>query len=121
MANGLLTGKYDKNSTFEAGTDYRNSMLQFRKEAFERNRELLELLNKTAAEKNAMPAQISMAWMICKKSWIIPIPGTRKEERLAENAGASDVDLSADEVKALDAALDRVPMSDAFGGPRVKR
>ncbi|MCM1362097.1 MAG: aldo/keto reductase [Clostridiales bacterium] len=120
MANGFLTAKYDETSRFEKGTDYRNSMPQFQSDAIKKNQELLDLLRKTAAEKNATPAQISLAWMMCKKPYIIPIPGTRKLERLCENAGASDIRLSEQEVIELDAALDKLPMSDVFGGSKTR-
>lgn len=120
MANGFLTAKYDETSRFEKGTDYRNSMPQFQSDAIKKNQELLDLLRKTSAEKNATPAQISLAWMMCKKPYIIPIPGTRKLERLYENAGASDIRLSEQEVLALDAALDKMPMSDVFGGSKTR-
>lgn len=119
MANGLLTGKYGKNSKFEAGTDYRSVMPQFTAEAMEQNRALLTLLDQLAAKKNATPVQISMAWMLCKKSYIVPIPGTRKVERLRENAGAADVELSAADVRSIDNALDGMEMSAVFGGSRV--
>lgn len=69
-----------------------------------------------AAEKHATPAQISLAWMLCKRPWIVPIPGTRKEQRMKENAGAADVKLTPDEVRALDDALDHMEMSAVFGG-----
>ena len=118
LANGFLTGKYDKNSKFELGTDYRSMMPQFSAEGIDKNRELLELLNCVAKEKNATPVQISLAWMLCKKPWIVPIPGTRKEERMKENANATEIELSASEVMKLDQALDRIPMSDVFGGTR---
>lgn len=87
LANGFLSGKYDKNTRFEAGTDYRSVMPQFQPEGIDQNRALLDLLNKLAGEKNATPAQISLAWMLCKKPYIVPIPGTRKAARLQENAG----------------------------------
>ena len=119
MANGFLTGKYDKNSKFDAKLDYRSAMPQFRAEAMEKNQNLLELLQNTAKEKDAMPAQISMAWMICKKPWIVPIPGTRKLKRLEENAGAADIELTPEEVKTLDDALNHMEMSEVFGGTRV--
>lgn len=90
-------------------------MPQFTAEGMEKNRELLALLQKTAEEKKASPAQISLAWMICKKPWIVPIPGTRKLNRLEENAAAADIELSTAEVAALDAALERMEMSDVFG------
>ena len=66
------------------------------------------------------PAQISLAWMLCKHRWIVPIPGTRKEQRMKENAGAADVQLTPDEVRALDDALDHMEMSAVFGGIAVK-
>lgn len=119
MANGLLTGKYDQNSRFEAGTDYRGVMPQFAPEAFAKNRALLELIHNTAQKKNATPAQISLAWMLCKKPWIVPIPGSRKVERLKENAGAAEIELSAAEVAELDRTLDGMEMSQVFGGSQI--
>lgn len=116
MANGLLTDQYNKDFKFEAGTDYRSEMPQFKPEAYDTNQVLFELLRSTAAEKNATPAQISMAWMLCKKPWIIPIPGTRKMERMKENAGASEIILTAEEIKTLDEALEHMTMSAVFGG-----
>ena len=64
------------------------------------------------------PAQISLAWVLCKKPWIVPIPGTRKSDRLKENAGAVDALLSEEEVKQIDQALDAMPMSGVFGGTK---
>lgn len=119
LANGLLSGRYDKASRFEAGTDYRSVMPQFQPEGIDQNRALLDLLNRLAGEKNATPAQISLAWMLCKKPYIVPIPGTRKAERLQENAGAADIRLSAAEVQTIDIALSGMEMSQVFGGSRV--
>lgn len=116
MANGLLTDQYNKDFKFEARTDYRSEMPQFKPEAYDANQVLFELLRSTATEKNATPAQISMAWMLCKKPWIIPIPGTRKVERMKENAGASKIILTAEEIKTLDEALEHMTMSAVFGG-----
>lgn len=119
LANGFLSGRYDKNTRFEAGTDYRSVMPQFQPEGIDQNRALLDLLNKLAGQKNATPAQISLAWMLCKKPYIVPIPGTRKAARLQENAGAADICLSAAEVQAIDTALGGMEMSQVFGGSRV--
>ena len=116
MANGFLTGKYGKGQQFDPQTDYRAFMPQFIDEAVSENAALLKLLYDMAAEKKATPAQISLAWMLCKKNWIVPIPGTRKEERMAENAGAAGIVLSGDEVNALNEALDHMKMSAVFGG-----
>ncbi|AET67459.1 putative oxidoreductase, aryl-alcohol dehydrogenase like protein [Desulfosporosinus orientis DSM 765] len=121
MANGFLTGKYSKGMMFDKRYDYRAAMPQFSDEAINKNQALLGLLQQMASEKNATPAQISMAWMMCKKPWIVPIPGTRKSERLNENAGAADVDLSIKEVAKLDKALDEMEMSEVFGGSKIKQ
>lgn len=121
MANGLLSGKYGKNDTFDKRYDYRSNMPQFTAEAFEENEKLLELLRETAEKKGATSGQISLAWMLCKKPWIVPIPGTRKDERLKENAEAAEINLSAAEVAALDEALDKTPMSAVFGGSRITK
>ena len=119
MANGLLTGAYGKDSKFDSKLDYRSTMPQFTPEAAEENRELLNLLNNMATEKHATPAQLSLAWMLCKKPYIVPIPGSRKVERMRENAGAAEVSLSPIEVKALDKILDDIPMSAVFGGTKI--
>lgn len=119
MANGFLTGKYNKNSKFDAKTDYRSMMPQFKEEAYEQNKKLLQLLWDMAAEKDATPAQISLAWMICKKDYIAPIPGTRKLERLEENAKAADIKLTQEEIKKLDDELARTQMSEVFGGSKI--
>lgn len=121
LANGLLTDRYDKNSSFESGTDYRSTMPQFRPESFDANRQLLELIRGLAEEKRVTPAQVSLAWMLAKKPWIVPIPGTQKLSRLRENAGAVDIELTTDEVERIDLALDILPMSEVFGGTSLKR
>ena len=120
MANGFLTARYGKGSHFDARCDYRAAMPQFTDEAAEKNRALIGMLERTAAEKNATPAQISLAWMLCKKPWIVPIPGTRSESRMEENARAADVTLSPEDVAAMDAALDDMEMSEVFGGTKTR-
>lgn len=92
---------------------------EFTAEAMDQNQKLLALLQDMAREKNATPAQLSLAWMLCKKPWIVPIPGTRKFSRLKENAEAAHVILSADEVRQIDAALSFMNMSDVFGGSPI--
>lgn len=115
MANGFLTGRYSKDSVFEQGADYRSSMPQFTAEGFEKGQELLALLNELAEEKQATPAQISLAWMLCKKPFIIPIPGSRKPERLKENFGAAGIILAEEEIAAIDRKLDTMEIP-VFGG-----
>ena len=119
MANGLLTGAYGKDARFDPKLDYRSAMPQFTPQAADQNRELLQLLRDLAEQKHATPAQISLSWMLCRKPWIVPIPGTRKVERMRENAGAAEIVLSPEEVAALDEKLDTIPMSAVFGGTRT--
>ena len=119
MANGLLTARYGKDDKFDPKLDYRSAMPQFTPEAAEENRELLRLLRDLAEQKGATPAQISLAWMLCKKPYIVPIPGSRKVERMRENAGAADATLSAAEVAQIDHILETIPMSAVFGGTKV--
>ena len=119
LANGFLSGKYDKSSQFDAETDYRSVMPQFQPENIDRNHDLLTLLQKLAEQNNATPAQISLAWMLCKKPYLVPIPGTRRLSRLLENAGAADVTLSAEEVSVIDETLNGMEMSEVFGGSKT--
>lgn len=120
LANGLLSAKYNKDSKFEKGTDYRSAMPQFTAEAMDKNQEMLRYIEEMADRKDATPAQISLAWMLAKKPWIVPIPGTRKYGRLIENAQAAEVHLTAKEVEDLDKMLETVPMSDVFGGSKIR-
>lgn len=119
MANGVLSGAYGRDVRFDRKYDYRSVMPQFTTEAAEQNRELLHLLRNMAEQKNATPAQISLAWMLCKKPYIVPIPGSRRTERMRENAGAADVRLTPSEVAVLDKILVSIPMSAVFGGTKI--
>lgn len=121
LANGLLSAKYNKDSKFEPGTDYRSAMPQFTPEAFDENQKLIAYITEMADQKNATPAQISLAWMLAKKPWIVPIPGTRKYGRLIENAQAADVKLTETEVQEIDRMLDTIPISEVFGGSKIRR
>lgn len=121
LANGLLSARYQDTSQFEhSAADYRSTMPQFSQEDVAQNRDLLTMIENKAKEKNATPAQISLAWMLAKKPYIVPIPGSRKESRIRENLGAAEVTLTAEEVAQLDKALERMPMSQVFGGHRVQ-
>lgn len=121
LANGVLTDCYTADTTFDAATDYRASMPQFRRESFEQNRPLFALIGNLAEEHHATPSQIALAWMINKRPWIVPIPGTRHLCRLKENIGAADIRLTSGQVEAIDAALDTMPMSEVFGGSPIKK
>ncbi len=119
LANGFLTDTVAKGTQFDAATDYRASMPQFRD--YDANTELLSLIRRFAVEKEATPAQISLAWMLHKRPYIVPIPGTRRENRLRENAGASDVMLTDGEFAQIDNTLQHIPMSEVFGGSRITK
>ena len=119
LANGILSGAFGKGSTFEQG-DFRNMMPQYTNEAMDANRTLMDYIKALVEEKRATPAQISLAWMICKKPYIVPIPGSRKVERIRENGGAADIELTAAEVAAMDERLEQVEMSGVFGGSPVQ-
>ena len=121
LANGFLSGQYGKDARFQAGSDYRSVMPQFTPKAAEQNRPLLALLENLGQKKHATPGQISLAWMLCKKPYIVPIPGTRKPERLLENLGAAEVLLSREEEEALDDPLEHMEMSPVFGGSQIKK
>ena len=115
MANGLLTGQFKTATTFTDTEDYRRDMPQFTESGMNKAQELLKLLDKLAADKNSTPAQISLAWMLCEKNFIIPIPGSRKLERLKENFGAADIQLSQTEIPDINSKLDTMEF-EIFGG-----
>lgn len=119
MANGFLSGAYTAESKFEPGTDYRGNMPQYTAEGFEKSRALMELLDRLATEHSATQAQVSMAWMICKKPHIVPIPGSRKPERLRENLKAGEIVLSEQEISAIDGAVGAMELP-VFGGSPTK-
>lgn len=110
LGKGFLTGKIDKNATF-GNSDFRSIVPRFTPENLEANQVLIDLINTIAAGKNATPAQISLAWVLAQKSWIVPIPGTRKLDRLEENLGAVDVELTTQELSDLKEALSKIEIS----------
>ena len=120
LANGFLADSFKKGETFSKG-DYRNFMPQYTDEGYDANADLLNYIRQLAQEHDATPAQISLAWMICKKPYIVPIPGSRKADRIVENGKAADIELTAAEVAAIDEKLDHIKMSDVFGGHAVTK
>lgn len=101
LGKGFLTGKIDENTTFDS-TDFRNTVPRFSPEARRANRALIGLIGKFAEQKKATPAQIALAWVLARKPWIVPIPGTTKLHRLEENIGGGDVELTADDLREID-------------------
>ena len=101
LGRGFLTGKIDENTQFES-SDFRNKLPRFSPEARKANQELVDLLGEIARPKNATPAQIALAWLLAQKPWIVPIPGTTKLQRLEENIGAANVELTRDDLAEID-------------------
>ena len=112
LGKGFLTGKIDAKTTF-AQNDFRNIVPRFSPEARKANLALVDLLGEVAGRKNATPAQLALAWLLAQKPWIVPIPGTTKLHRLEENLGAASVELTPDDLRAIDAAAAKVQLQGA--------
>lgn len=120
MANGFLTGKYTPETKFEGKQDYRAGMPQYTQEGYEKAKALLELLTDMAEEKHATMGQLSLAWMLCKKPYIVPIPGSRKPERLRENFEAGNIVLTREEISMIDSKLETMQF-EVFGGHNIRK
>jgi aryl-alcohol dehydrogenase-like predicted oxidoreductase len=107
LGRGYLTGKIDENTTF-ASSDVRSTSPRFTPEAIKANRVLIDLVTKIGEQKGATPAQIALTWLLAQKPWIVPIPGSRKLERLEENIGAAAVELTADDLQEIEGALSKI-------------
>jgi len=112
LGRGFLTGKIDENTTF-VEKDFRNTVPRFSAEARKANQPLVDMIARFAEQKNATPAQVALAWVLGQKDWIVPIPGTTKLHRLAENLGALDVELTADDLSELDRLTAKVKVQGA--------
>ena len=109
LGKGFLTGKITAETTF-ASNDFRNTVPRFNAENRAANMALVDLLNNIAAEKEATPAQIALAWLLAQKPWIVPIPGTTKPERFNENIGAVDVQLTAEDLRMIEEADSKITL-----------
>lgn len=107
LGRGFLTGKINENTKFDS-SDFRNNLPRFTPEAREANQRLVDLLTEIGKRKKATPAQISLAWLLAQKTWIVPIPGTTKLERLEENIGAVEVELTPDDLREIDNAASKI-------------
>jgi aryl-alcohol dehydrogenase-like predicted oxidoreductase len=107
LGRGLLTGQVTRDTVFGEG-DIRAGLPRFTREALGKNLDLVDLVTEIAARKSATPGQVAIAWLLAQKPWIVPIPGTRRIERLDENLGAADLDLTPDDVAELTAASDSI-------------
>jgi aryl-alcohol dehydrogenase-like predicted oxidoreductase len=107
LGRGYLTGKMNENTTFDS-TDFRNTLPRFTPEARKANQGLVDLLGEIAKRKKATPAQIALAWLLAQKPWIVPIPGTTKLNRLEENLGAAEIELTSDDLAEIESAASQV-------------
>jgi len=112
LGRGFLTGKINENTTFDS-SDFRNTLPRFTLGARKANQALVALLTEIGKRKKATPAQIALAWLLARKPWIVPIPGTRKLDRLEENMGAVAVELTADDLREIDSASSKITVQGA--------
>ncbi|HEV2490884.1 MAG TPA: aldo/keto reductase [Candidatus Acidoferrales bacterium] len=120
LGKGFLTGKMNENTTF-GSSDFRSALPRFTPEALKANQALIELLGGIARRKKATPAQIALAWLLARKPWIVPIPGTTKLNRLEENIGAVAVDLTPGDLRDIDTAASKIKVEGARYPERLER
>jgi len=120
LGRGFLTGKIDEKTTFDS-SDFRNIVPRFAPEARKANLALVELLGEIAARKHATPARIALAWLLAQKPWIVPIPGTRKLERLDENIGAAAVELTPGDLREIHAAVSKITLQGTRYPEKLER
>jgi aryl-alcohol dehydrogenase-like predicted oxidoreductase len=112
LGKGFLTGKINPDTKFDS-TDFRSTLPRFRPENIDANQAMVVLLNRFAEEKKATPAQIALAWLLSKKPWIVPIPGTTKLHRLEENSGAAAIELTVHELREIERAASNISVQGA--------
>jgi aryl-alcohol dehydrogenase-like predicted oxidoreductase len=112
LGRGFLTGKMDENTTFES-SDFRTRLPRFTPEARKANQALVHLLSEMAKRRKATPAQIALAWLLAQKRWIVPIPGTTKLKRLEENIGATEIELTPDDLSEIEHATSKIDVQGA--------
>ena len=120
LGKGFLTGKIDDSTAFTS-SDIRMTIPRFTPEARKANQAMVDLLSTIAAHKQATPAQIALAWLLAQKPWIVPIPGTRKLERLDENNGAAAVELTAEDLREIDRAAAQITVQGARYPEHIER
>ncbi len=120
LGKGFLTGKINEDTTFDS-SDFRNIVPRFTPEARKANQALVDLLRQIGERKKATPAQLALAWLLAQKPWIVPIPGTRKRERLDENIGALAVELTPDDLREIDRAASQITVQGARYPERLER
>ena len=119
LGKGFLTGKVDDATPLSAG-DIRTTIPRFTPEARKANQALIDLLASVAAAKQATPAQIAIAWLLAQKPWIVPIPGTRRLERLDENLGAANVVLTPEDLASIEQAASQIEVEGGRYSPQAE-
>jgi aryl-alcohol dehydrogenase-like predicted oxidoreductase len=120
LGKGFLTGKIDEHTALDS-SDFRLTLPRFTPEARKANQALVDLLGRIAERKKATPAQMALAWLLAQKPWIVPIPGTRKLERLDENNGAVAVELTSDDLREIESAASKIEIRGARYPEHVER
>jgi aryl-alcohol dehydrogenase-like predicted oxidoreductase len=120
LGRGFLTGKIDANTKFDSA-DFRSGLPRFTPEALKENQALIDLLASIAKRKNATPAQIALAWLLAQKSWIVPIPGTTKLNRLEENIAAVSIQLAPEDLRDIDAAASKIKVEGSRYPERLEK
>ena len=120
LGKGFLTGKMDASTKFES-TDFRSTLPRFTPEALKANQALIDLLASIGERKKATPAQIALAWLLARKPWIVPIPGTTKLDRLDENIGAVSVELTPDDLGDIESAASKITVQGARYPEKLER
>jgi aryl-alcohol dehydrogenase-like predicted oxidoreductase len=113
LGQGYLTGKVDATMNFDSNSDLRATFPRFTPEARKANQPVVDLLSAIATRKKATPAQIALAWLLAQKPWIVPIPGTRKLERMIENIGAAEIELTSADLREIESAFSRITVQGA--------
>jgi aryl-alcohol dehydrogenase-like predicted oxidoreductase len=120
LGKGFLTGKINENTTFDS-SDFRNIVPRFTPEARKANQAVVDLLGEIGRRKKATPAQIALAWLLARKEWIVPIPGTTKMHRLEENLGSADVELTPEDLRDIETASSNIKVEGARYPERLER
>src|SRR6185436_8771349 len=110
LGAGFLTGKIDTNTKLDP-TDFRSISPRFAADARAANMAVVDFLKRLAERKGVTPAQLALAWLLARKPWIVPIPGTKKVSRLEENLAAADVELSSNDLREIDEAASKIPVT----------
>jgi aryl-alcohol dehydrogenase-like predicted oxidoreductase len=120
LGKGFLTGKIDDKTTFES-TDFRNVLPRFNADNRKANQAVVDLLQQIAQRKKATPAQVALSWLLAQKSWIVPIPGTTKRDRLEENIGAAAVELTVSDLREIETAASQITVQGARYPEHIER